>query len=119
MRIEILKGHDVSTQRSHGYDEIFVTNVKGMDEIFVTNVKGMEWCENKDNLPEYELFCHAPCGSNLIILKPIQESNEGTFYHASGNFGSATDSRFNETIRELVGYDFYGAVSIHDQMSGY
>jgi len=108
MRIKILKGHDVTTQRSHGYDEIFVTNVKGM-----------EWCENKNNLPEYELFCHAPCGSNLIILKPIQESNEGTFYHASGNFGSASDSRFNQAIRELVGYDFYGAVAIHDQMSGY
>ena len=108
MRIEILKGHDVSTQRSYGYDEIFVTNVKGM-----------EGNENKDNLPEYELFVHAPRGSNLIILKPIQEANEGTYYHASGNFATIPDSRFNKTIRELVGYDFYGAVSIHDQMSGY
>ena len=109
MRIKILKGHDVTTQRSHGYDEMFVTNVKGAEGIF----------ENKDNLPEYELFCHAVCGRNLIILKPIQESNEGTFYHHSGNFGTTSDSRFGETIRELIGYDFYGAVSIHDQMSEY
>lgn len=35
---------------------------------------------------------------------------------AGGTFAATSDSRFNETMRELLGGNFYGAVAVHDRL---
>lgn len=35
---------------------------------------------------------------------------------AGGTYAATSDSRFNDTMRELLGGNFYGAVAVHDRL---
>jgi hypothetical protein len=52
--------------------------------------------------------------SKNVRLVPVTLDHKWTMF--GGNFGYTSDSRFGNAVKALCGYDFYGAVPIHDRV---
>lgn len=60
---------------------------------------------------------HAPDACRLVPAKLIGSEwkpLEGMSF--GGTYAATSDSRYEETMRELLGVNFYGAVPIHDRL---
>jgi hypothetical protein len=80
------------------------------ESICVVNVEGP--FQPSAERPAYVLTTNA-CGNPVLQPQDVPEGMVGPM--DGGNFGSSCDSRFNIAVRKLAGFDFYGAVPIHDR----
>ena len=52
----------------------------------------------------------------IAYLVPVGLENKWTMF--GGNFGFCSDSRFRQAVGKICGYQFHGAVPIHDRVEG-
>lgn len=52
---------------------------------------------------------------NSIKAVPVDRPANSAGPMAGGAFIGCSDSRFSAAVKKLLGYDFYGAVSLHDR----
>lgn len=51
---------------------------------------------------------------NSIRLVPVEVEDEWTMF--GGNYAATSDSRLGYAIKAMTGYDFYGAIPVHDRV---
>jgi hypothetical protein len=87
----------------------------GREYITVVNIPGPFEPQPSDAVALLEQ--HAPGACRLVPAEligsewiPLEGMTNG------GTYAATSDSRFNETMRELLGSNFYGAVAVHDRL---
>lgn len=68
----------------------------------------------KGNLPGTLKIIPAHKDYKSMKLQPEWEPIPG-WHMFGGNYAAASDSRFGEACRKILGHEFYGAVAIHDR----
>ncbi len=83
--------------------------IKGLT---ITNIDApFEPCED---YPPVKLILQKFSHGNSVKIIAEKDINKNTMF--GGNFGATSDSRFNEAIEKMLGYNFYGAIPIHDRI---
>jgi len=87
----------------------------GREYVTVVNIPGPFEPQPSDAVALLEQ--HAPGACRLVPAeligsewKPLEGMTNG------GTYAATSDSRFDETMRELLGGNFYGAVAVHDRL---
>lgn len=65
--------------------------------------------------PAALLRTRAPMGGRILVDVVPVAASEGGWYSNGGNLATWSDSRISETVRDLLGQSFYGALHIHDR----
>jgi hypothetical protein len=80
------------------------------ESVCVMNVDGP--FEPDERHPAYVLTRNY-YGSPVLVPQDQPEGLIGPM--AGGNFAGSSDSRFNQAVSEMAGFNFYGAIPIHDR----
>lgn len=71
----------------------------------------------KDDRPRVTIRVKDFLGRKSAHLVPCDENAtplEG-WWMMGGNFAHTSDSRFRDAVSEALGFDFYGAIAVHDR----
>jgi hypothetical protein len=79
--------------------------------VVIVNVPGPFKPDDKYPAVQLEL-----CYGNVIAKPVVNDSEYKPWFMFGGNFLYTSDSRFRETLEEMLGHKFYGAIPIHDRV---
>ncbi len=97
-------GYDSSLNAFYGVDRIFIANANGPFTPSETDSVGF--------------LVSGYLKGNVILVPAFFDGTEWQPRRggmAGGTFAYTSDSRFSDTLEEITGTRFYGAVSVHDR----
>tara|TARA_B100000579_G_scaffold144461_1_gene117246 strand:- start:1653 stop:2027 length:375 start_codon:yes stop_codon:yes gene_type:complete len=111
LHVYIYRDETLGGCSNHGVSDIKTRpHIKGLT---ITNIEAP--FEPSEEYPAAKLIVEKHFKYPTVRVVPQELLNAKAWSMMGGSYVATSDSRFNETIEQLTGHTFYGAVALHDR----